>query len=68
MLKGVPTGQAIITAGGGDNTIVIIEGANGYVNIDYVKRNRQKILEADLIVLQNEIPGGCDCIYDTHVF
>lgn len=56
MLKGVPTGQAIITAGGGDNTIVIIEGANGYVNVDYVKWNREKILEADLIVLQNEIP------------
>lgn len=56
VLSGVPTGQAIITAGGGDNTIVIIEGANGYVNVDYVKRNQEKILEADLIVLQNEIP------------
>lgn len=55
-LKGVPTGQAIITAGGGDNTIVIIEGANGYVNVDYVSRNRERILEADIVVLQNEIP------------
>lgn len=54
--KGVPTGQAIITAGGGDNTIVVIEGANRYVDVDYVNRNREKILEADLIVLQNEIP------------
>lgn len=55
-LEGVPTGQAIITVGEGDNTIVIIAGANNCVSVGYVEENREKILEADIIVLQNEIP------------
>lgn len=56
ILKGIPTGQAVITVGEGDNTIVIIAGANDSVDIDYVEANKEKILDADIIVLQNEIP------------
>ncbi len=56
VLKEVPTGQAIITVGESDNTIVIIAGANDYVDVGYVEANQGKILEADIIVLQNEIP------------
>lgn len=56
ILKGIPTGQAIITVGESDNTIIIIAGANNYVDIDYVEANQKAILDADMIVLQNEIP------------
>lgn len=55
-LDGVLTGQAIITVGENDNTIVIIAGANDEVSMKYVEAKRDKILEADIIVLQNEIP------------
>ena len=52
----VPTGRAVITVGDNDNTILIIAGANNCVDVDYIKRYKEKILEADIIVLQNEIP------------
>ena len=42
-VKGVPTGIAIITVGENDNTIVVVAGANGYVDrayIDSVKEMR----------------------------
>ena len=55
-VKGVPTGQAIITVGESDNTIVIIAGANDCVNMAYAQEYMDKILNADIIVLQNEIP------------
>ena len=50
------TGQAMITVGGGDNSIVVIPGGNECVDIEYVKRHEEHILEADMLVLQNEIP------------
>lgn len=56
VLPGVPTGQAMITVGDGDNTIVIIAGANERVDAAYLERKQSGILEADIIVLQNEIP------------
>lgn len=55
-VEGVPTGQAVITVGEGDNTIVIIAGANDCVSTAYAEANRESILKADIIVLQNEIP------------
>lgn len=55
-LENVSTGQAIITIGDSDNSIIIIAGANNCVDIPYVERHRKEILEADIIVLQNEIP------------
>lgn len=56
IIKGVSTGQAVITVGESDNTIVIIAGANDAVDIDYIEANKERILAADIIVLQNEIP------------
>ncbi len=56
VLEGVPSGQAMITIGEEDNTIVIIPGANQQVDISYVERHKVEILESDIIVLQNEIP------------
>ena len=55
-LGDVSTGQAIITVGESDNSIIIIAGANNHVDIPYVEKYRKEILEADIIVLQNEIP------------
>lgn len=57
VLDGTATGQALITVGGGDNTIVVISGANDHVGLPYVEQNLTKILSADFIVLQNEIPA-----------
>lgn len=55
-LENVSTGQAIITIGESDNSIIIIAGANAHVDIPYVEKYRKEILEADIVVLQNEIP------------
>lgn len=55
-LDKIPTGQAMITVGGGDNSIVVITGANEYVNVDYVHKYKKNILMSEIIVLQNEIP------------
>lgn len=52
----VPTGIAMITVGDNDNTIVIIAGANGKVDIPYVEEMKAKLLESDIVVLQHEIP------------
>lgn len=51
-----PTGLAIIAVGERDNTIIIVAGANGQVDEDYIKRVEDKLLESDLVVLQHEIP------------
>lgn len=55
-LENVPTGQAVITVGEADNSIIIIAGANDHVSIPYVEKHKNEILAADIIVLQNEIP------------
>ncbi|WP_251392534.1 ribokinase [Mediterraneibacter agrestimuris] len=56
ILENVPTGQAVIMIGESDNSIIIIAGANDRVDISYVEKHRKEILEADIVVLQNEIP------------
>jgi len=55
-IKAVPTGTALITVGGGDNSIVVVAGANEFVNADYVDSVKDKLLSADIVILQNEIP------------
>lgn len=51
-----PTGFAAITVAENDNTIVIISGANGCVDINYIENKKQEILAHDIILMQNEIP------------
>jgi ribokinase len=55
-LNQVPTGQAVIIVGEGDNTIIVIGGANNCVDVAYVEAHKEEILQSDIIVLQNEIP------------
>lgn len=56
-LKEVPTGQAYITVdSNGDNAIIIIAGANGEVNKELIRENRELIRRSDIIVMQLEIP------------
>ncbi|MFB6296453.1 MAG: PfkB family carbohydrate kinase [Halobacteriales archaeon] len=53
------TGKAyVFVEPSGENRIAIVEGANGAVDAAYVHRHREAILEADCLLLQNEIPAG----------
>lgn len=54
--EGMESGTATITVYNGDNSIIIIPGANGEVSIEYIEKNLNYIKEADFIILQLEIP------------
>ena len=51
-----PTGVALITVAANDNQIIVIKGANAYVNEDVVENAITAIDQADLVMLQLEIP------------
>ena len=52
-----PTGIALITVDDvGENTIVVVPGANGSVGAAAVAGRQQLVAEADVVVLQCEIP------------
>lgn len=50
------TGVAQITVAEGDNSIIIVAGANEKVDIEMVKQYRDIILNAKVVLLQLEIP------------
>ena len=52
-----PTGMAVIyVSETGSNSIVVIPGANGLCDKDYIEANEELIAASDIIVLQLEIP------------
>ncbi|WP_299029181.1 ribokinase [uncultured Thermanaerothrix sp.] len=52
-----PSGIAFISvAQGGENTIIYVPGANAHVNPSYVDRVLAKLLAAEILLLQLEIP------------
>jgi ribokinase len=52
-----PTGRAHVFVGPeGDNRIVVQPGANGTIDGTYVREQYDRILSADCLLLQNEIP------------
>lgn len=52
-----PTGLAVISVSDdGENTIVVIPGANGSVNAEAVRADARRLAEAAVVVLQGEIP------------
>ncbi len=56
VLKDVPTGIAMITVGEKDNTIVVVPGANGKVDKNYIDSIKPELEGFDMVVLQHEIP------------
>lgn len=56
VLKGVPTGIAMITVAENDNTIIVVPGANGKVDRAYVDEIKPVLETYDMVVLQHEIP------------
>ncbi|WP_124728311.1 ribokinase [Staphylospora marina] len=56
VLDDVPSGVAGITLAGGDNSIIVVPGANGRLSPDDVAAHEDRIAEADAVLLQLEIP------------
>lgn len=57
--RGDATGLAIITvAEDGENTIVVLPGANAWVTESYVKLHADIIRNAEIVLLQGEIPAS----------
>lgn len=53
------TGLAVITVDReGENTIIVEPGANARVNADYVQNHHDSIAEAEIVLLQGEIPAS----------
>lgn len=50
------TGTAYITLADGDNSIIVMRGANNAVTVSYIESIWHGIADADLVLLQNEIP------------
>lgn len=52
------TGLAVITVdAGGENTIIVVPGANAAVTAEFVERHREAVEGAELVLLQGEIPA-----------
>lgn len=56
ILEHIPTGIALITVGDNDNTIIVVAGANGKVDCQYIDSIKDELLYSDVVVLQHEIP------------
>ena len=54
--EAAPTGLAVVTVGDQDNTILVVTGANDLVTPEYLDSIKSRLLLADLVVLQLEIP------------
>lgn len=50
------SGTAHIILAEGDNSIVVVKGANDYITPDYVEKAKGKIKDADIVLIQQEIP------------
>ncbi|WP_100332894.1 ribokinase [Bacillus xiapuensis] len=57
MITGAESGTAHIILAEGDNSIVVVEGANHYVRPDSVRRAHSIIAAADMVMIQQEIPA-----------
>lgn len=49
------TGLATVTITEGDNSIIVFEGANALLDIDWIKENIDKINDADIVITQFEV-------------
>lgn len=56
-VEGVSTGLAYICVDdSAENTIVVVPGANGTVDAEYVRAHEEAFAEAEVVLLQGEIP------------
>lgn len=57
MLEGVPTGNAFISVDrNGENSIIVIQGANALITPEMIDRHKDMIDECDIVIMQMEIP------------
>lgn len=56
-VEGVSTGNAIITVNKeGNNSIIVMQGANKCVDLDYIDQKMDVIEQSDIVIFQLEIP------------
>lgn len=55
-VKNISTGTAHIILAEGDNSILVVKGANEFLDSEVVDKSISAILEADIVVIQHEIP------------
>ncbi|QRG66408.1 ribokinase [Brevibacillus choshinensis] len=55
-IEGSHTGVASIVLSQGDNQIIVVAGANGQVTVADIDQSEDKIAQADVVLLQLEIP------------
>ncbi len=61
-VDGVSTGMAVVCVDEkGNNSIIVIPGANNLCDVDYLRRNRARFEESDIVLLQMEIPFESVC-------
>lgn len=62
MLEEYPTGMAVIYVNEeGNNSIVVIAGANKACDVEYLKSHDEMIRESDYVIFQMEIP--CEAVF-----
>ncbi|KWW21052.1 MULTISPECIES: ribokinase [Peribacillus] len=55
-VTGSASGTAHIILSEGDNSIIVVKGANDFITPDYVQKAQKAIEEADIVMVQQEIP------------
>jgi len=56
-VKGIPTGMAIIYVNKeGNNSIVVVAGANEVCSIEYIEQQDEVFKDSDILVVQMEVP------------
>lgn len=55
-VTGSTSGTAHIILSEGDNSIIVVKGANDFITPDYVQKAQKAIEEADIVMVQQEIP------------
>lgn len=55
-LPQVTSGTAHITLADGDNSIIVIKGANDYITPAYIEKNSLALNKAKIVLIQQEIP------------
>ncbi|WP_260285797.1 ribokinase [Peribacillus aracenensis] len=55
-VTGSASGTAHITLSEGDNSIIVVKGANDFITPEYVQKAKKVIEESDIVMVQQEIP------------